>query len=653
MFLLGVCLAVLAAAEPITLANDAVQIRLGFPEEGRPGITAVSWPDSDKPLLASHTGAAEDAPLSLLPSQTGPAAWKESEDEFFRRAECERPLANETTLAYVVELARHGTLMRLHFRMTNHGAKPCSVESFPILNARWDVPGLRSIRGWRALQFTPVEEPFTSDNKLTWNSRIHSSDTRDNKSGMNPYWAVETDAGHLYFGLEWCGGWSAEIAGGHDVLDLKVLLPQQETQLTLAPGESIDGPAMLITAVRETDEAEARANWMRQRAALAAQLYPGPAPSYPWVYNNWYTTRFDVDAAFVKRQIENIAPYPFDSFVVDAGWYECCGTWTPDPAKFAQGELESMLRSVKPKGILPGIWTCPQFVRAPKDNLPPEVDQPPTFEKFINGYLLDLAGTGFSKTLVDHVAALRERFDIQWWKYDQILFSAHTRAGIMRNVIAFQDALKAVRAKNPDLVIENCQSGGRMTNELTVLATQTQWLKDGGNTGLQHARDNISVTLGAMEFIFPWASNRWTNNPDQIAPADDELLRYYCRSAMAGTWGVVADLAKISEHQRAIILRECTNYRRLNELKPGYLYDIVQPSAGAKAISVTFYNRAMDKAAAIIYRWDGEEAFDYPLHLRLDPAKPWHYEDVDAHQTTQEPTVHFPAARRSAVVFID
>src|SRR5581483_3686974 len=110
-------------------------------------------------------------------------------------------------------------------------------------------------------------------------------------------------------------------------------------------------------------------------------------------------------------------------------------------------------------------------------------------------------------------------------------------------------ALRAVRQANPDLFIENCQSGGRMINEFTLLLTQTSWLKDDNQVGLEHARANISTALGAMQFVFPWAALRFIYNLDQLNPDDDELTRLYCRSAMAGVWGTSTDLSQISQRQ--------------------------------------------------------------------------------------------------------
>jgi len=146
-------------------------------------------------------------------------------------------------------------------------------------------------------------------------------------------------------------------------------------------------------------------------------------------------------------------------------------------------------------------------------------------------------------------------------------------------------------------------------------------------------------------------------------PNDDELLRYYCRSAMPGTWGLVADLSKIEEHQRSIILREVDNYRRLNELKSDYLYEVQLPAPNAEAASITFYNRTRTKAAAIVYRWDAKGAFDHTLIFRLFASTPPTYriEDIDTGKFIEAASdllasrgipVLFARERLSAILFV-
>jgi alpha-galactosidase len=199
----------------------------------------------------------------------------------------------------------------------------------------------------------------------------------------------------------------------------------------------------------------------------------------------------------------------------------------------------------------------------------------------------------------------------------------------MRTVLAFQGALRAVRRANPDLIIENCQNGGHIINELTLLATQHSWLLDEPGSDLPDARSNIQVALGALEFMPPSAAYRWTNRLDEHGD-DDEFTRYYCRSAMAGVWGISTDLSAVSDHQRSVILNEIQNYRRLNNIKKYNHYEILQPADGADAASITFYADRSQEAAAIVYRWRGKAAFTQQLYFKgLDKSISYVITDTD------------------------
>ena len=154
-----------------------------------------------------------------------------------------------------------------------------------------------------------------------------------------------------------------------------------------------------------------------------------------------------------------------------------------------------------------------------------------------------------------------------------------------------------------------------MINELTLLACDTQWLRDGGHNGLEHARQNIEVALGAMNFVFPWAASRWTNNISRMDPNDEELIRFYCRSAMPGTWGIVDNLSALSTNPKNIILDEIENYRRLNEIKKDFLYDVLSPEDDKDAAGIVFYSKDQKSAAVLLFRWDKQGLIDEQVML--------------------------------------
>ena len=657
-----------SGAHAAELRNDSIRLGLDVTENGVPRISEASWLATGNKIFtaAETTGGFSDWLPEALTSTSGVTQthvrWYVSERSRYFRAVASRDFSDGLTVTWVVELAKTGTLFRVHVRMKNFGTQTLSVKWFPAWTAKWNVAdGAKWARWWQPLDFQPVEADLTSIGQIKLGSRLHSSDVVEN--GVNPYWIVGAKGARLYFGLEWCGGWDTKLEGTADGqgLSFSIRLPVEETQLELEPGETVEGPSVHITPTNELDEAGNRFVWMAQRQAFAQTLYGGPLPSFPLTYNTWYATHFDVDAGFLNRQLEAMAPYGFDAFIVDAGWYDRVGNWVPEADKFEPDELEGILRSIKDGGMRAGIWSCPQFVSAPS-SVPDKLEDPVYFEDFIDGYLLDLTDSDFTTRLTDHVTLLRDRYSADWWKYDQLLFTEQSRAGAMKNVLAFQQALKTVRQANPDLTIENCQSGGRMINELTLLATQTSWLQDGGDTGIDHARANIGVALGALEFIFPWSVYRWTNTFDQMDATDDEQTRFYCRSAMAGIWGISSDLAAIKTRQRTVILKEIENYRLLNEIKKDCRYEIRPPAAGRDTASVAFYGDGQN-AAVLLYRWDGVGAFQQKVTLgKLSEDLKYQVTDADTGFQTRVKgkklikkgvSVEFGGDRLSALLFIE
>lgn len=660
------------AAYTAELSNETIRLTLGRTATGLPLIEKAEWVETGS-LVFADLGATNEwgawLPEELIPGpedKIKSIGWRVTEDSHFFIAKTYRDLPSGIKIIWVVELAKQGSLFRLRVKLKNSSLQSQSIDWFPAWAAAWDAgESARWVRWWDSLSYRPTERDLSLDEKIELGSQLHSSDTPHD--GANPYWVVGGKNARLHFGIEWSGGWEANIKGTENGIAFSVRLPPEETQLALKPGELIEGPALIITPTNELDGISNRYVWMMERLRLARNLYGGPLPSFPLTYNHWYSIRLNVDSKFLRKQLSDMSPYGFDSFIIDAGWYDKVGSWQPDQTKFQPGEFEEILALIREQGVKTGIWSCPQFVSLDasldEGEIPPEIEQPVFFNSLAEGYLLDLANTDFKGMLTSHVSALRDRYQADWWKYDQDFFVKRSNAGLMRNVLAFQDGLRAVREQNPDLTIENCQSGGRMINEFTLLATQTSWLRDGGESGVEHGRTNISVALGAMEFIFPWAIYRWTNDLDNLDQNDDELTRFYCRSAMAGTWGISSDLSQITQRQRNVILKEIENYRRLNELKQNCIFDLRQPVSGGNVAGVTFYDPQHQRAAVLLYRWDRKGAFEENVTLNVEKSKAqFRITDADTGIKTKKRgknlvkngiNVSFSPTRQSALLFIE
>lgn len=645
------------------LSNDTLRLKLNVTREGIPVIAEAVWQATGQPVfrdIGTPEGLKAWVPDSLIPAQTTTPSWTITEGKDFATASATASLAKNILITWIVELPKQGQLIRLHVRLTNSGKKSQAIDSFPAWSAGWAVTGASQwVRWWRAVEYTRVEQPL-NDAGVSLGSRLYSSDDED--GGVNPYWAVGGPDSSIYFGLQWCGGWSANIRRANNGIKFSAGLPSEATQLMLSAGQMIDGPALLVTPIKGSDEISARATWMSQRQSLGQVLFHGPSPSFPLTYNHWYAVRRRLNDAFLNQQIAAMSPYSFDAFILDAGWF-AKGSWSPDPAKFQPKDFARIFASLKTNGIKPGLWSTPQYISSTNNEANLTLEKPPIHNRFLGGDLVDMSQDNFVDYVVGHVRALRTNYSVDYWKYDQPFFTKQSRAGLMRNVIGFQNALSAVRQSNPALTIENCMDGGRMINEFTLLATQISWLKDLGRVETPGPRGNISVALNALDFVFPWAALSFTVNLDSVDQTNDEQLRLYCRSAMAGVWGISTDLPSISARQQGIIVKEIANYRRLNRLKPACLYDLQLPTISADVAGVTFYGAEPANAGILLYRWQRKGAFDQRVKLtKLKPSLMYHVVDVDTGKDFTASgsdlignglTIAFNAQRLSALVFVE
>ena len=613
-----IAIAVVQCKRPnsITLKNDEFSLELAINSYGTPFIKKGCWLGSNQVAFhnARNDATLEDwLPQSLVPSDSVKRTPRHNIWRIEKKAGLSKAVAeitfNRLQVAWIVELQGKGSLFRMHVRLTNVGDKDIPVLWFPIWSSTWDLPSekTKTLTYWHALTYQPQTDSLKKNYTKNLFSKVYSSN-RYQSGGLLPYWRFDDNSNSLSFSLSWCGGWQAHISGNPDSFGIKITLPSEETQLVLKPDETIDGPIINVFADRHKNPVDWRANWLAQRQWLGNNLFQKPGNWQPLIYNHWYAVRFNLNNEFISRQLEAMQPYHFDVFVVDAGWYNRVGDWTPNRRLFRKGEFENALRQVRQNGIKVGIWSCPWLTTANDDSLPPETKEARFYNKFMNAYALDLAGIDFSSRLTEHIESLKKQFQISWWKYDQELFGERARQGKMKNVIALQTALAAVRQSFADLNIENCMSGGRMINEFTDQIAQSHWIRDGGRTGLEHARSNIREALGAIQLLSPLKVQRWTNRLDEIDEDDSELLKMYCRSAMIGVWGVSTDLRKITDKQRKVILNEIDHYRVLSKLKKSLTYDILYHADDADETGVIFYDQNRIKAGVLLFRWDNKES---------------------------------------------
>ncbi len=239
---------------------------------------------------------------------------------------------------------------------------------------------------------------------------------------------------------------------------------------TLAPGESFETPAALITVgAGGLDPVSQRLQdaHFRDPAAAGAPL--------PVLFNEYCATWGNPTEENVAKCVKALKGHGVDTFVIDAGWYgsadwwSCAGDWNVNPDKFPEG-IAKTAELIRRNGMRPGIWFEPENAgtgsAVARDH--PE-------------WLLTRCGTPvntgrlfFDFRNPDAVEYLRQSV-IRFLKdnsfgYIKIDYNDtiglgcddpdDPGEGLRRNMLAVQDFWRAIRREIPGIQIENCASGG-------------------------------------------------------------------------------------------------------------------------------------------------------------------------------------------------
>lgn len=199
----------------------------------------------------------------------------------------------------------------------------------------------------------------------------------------------------LFFGIGWTGQWSARFQRESSG-DLAVCAGIKRMRASLAPGEEIRTPAILVMAWQGADRDDGQNQFRRLLLEHYTPRIGGKTIVPPISAGAHGVIRFEqTTEANLLECIGNISLHGLqaDNFWLDAGWYSCpeapsgwdktTGTWVPDPLRFPNG-LRPVADAAKEQGmdflvwfeperVMPNTWLCenhPEWLLAPADFLP-------------------------------------------------------------------------------------------------------------------------------------------------------------------------------------------------------------------------------------------------------------------------------------------
>jgi len=436
--------------------------------------------------------------------------------------------------------------------------------------------------------FTLRQQELDMDERLTLGANGRSSEQ------TVPWIAIDSGPDIFYAGLMWSGAWSLEAQRTNLGIELTLGLPAMST----GSDHAIEGPHAFFGVAR----GDLRAASSAVRTFVMAGVRGGRPLNALVTYNTWFAYGARIDADRIREEMDGAAALGTELFVVDAGWYVGAGRegvfdfasglggWEVDTERFPEG-LRALTDYAHERGMKLGIWVEPERVALSTINRS-GLAQESWLAKNGGSYgSAETAQVCFASPqarqwvlaqvtrLIDEVAPDYLKWDNNFWiNCDR---SGHTHGqsdGNFSHVTGLYDVLAQLRARYPDLLIENVSGGGNRLDLGMMRYSDVGWMDDRSAPSV-----HVRHILGGLSAIFPPAyllSFVMDHEAEPLLEGSD--LPLYFRSRSTGVLGLCFRTGQFSDDDRAQMASEIEIYKSTREALGPAAATLLTPQAAAQ-----------------------------------------------------------------------
>jgi len=411
-------------------------------------------------------------------------------------------------------------VVRRYSRVTNHGNSPVGIEflSSAMLHGlaapedydrelrihvalnSWMAEGQ-----WHTLR--PSEMGFVENERTSWSeAQAGSVGSWSSERYLPMAMAENTRLGLTWFWqIEHNGSWHWEVsnvsARDNNADDVYAYLGGPDDLHSAAwkglkPGAAYETVPVAVGCVRGgfSEAVEALTRYRR----LACEKLRENNSRCPVIFNDymnclWGDPNQDKELPLIAAAAKAGCEY----FVIDAGWYadlhedwsQTIGAWEPSPTRWPRG-LKFVLDQIRHAGMIPGLWLEPEVAGA-KSSL---AKKPDNWFFVRHGkrvlknsrFLLDFRNPEVRAYLDQVIARIVNEYGVGYIKMDYNVDSLQgtelnadsVGQGLLEHNRAHLAWLNDVSDRHPELIIENCGSGGGRRDYAMLSRLQMQSMTD-------------------------------------------------------------------------------------------------------------------------------------------------------------------------------
>ena len=344
--------------------------------------------------------------------------------------------------------------------------------------------------------------------------------------------------------------------------------------------------------------------------------------------NSWEGLYFDINEERMLQMMDDIARFGGELFVMDDGWFgnkyqrnddsSTLGDWVVDRKKLPNG-LGVLVDAARQKGIKFGLWIEPEAVNTKSELF----ERHPEWALQTKGRELK-QGRGGTQVVLDMTNPQVQDFvfkmvddlltqypEIAYLKWDannsiQNVGSLYLPMAKQANVyvdyqLGLLKVLKRIREKYPNVVMQDCASGGGRANYGLLPYFDEFWVSD--NTD---ALQRVYIQWGTSLFFPANAMAQhinhcpYWNTGGRVIP-----VKFRCDVAMSGRLGIELQPKDMTDEERQQCTTCFSDYKALrNTIQTGNLYRLVNPYNRKGVASLMYVDDNSRQAVLFAYRTD-------------------------------------------------
>lgn len=410
-------------------------------------------------------------------------------------------------------------------------------------------------------------------------------------------------------------------------------------QMTLEPGQSFDAPPLAVAAAEGgfADAIAALQGYRRKACRPACRA----DQSQPVIFND-YMNCLQADPTEAKELplIDAAAQIGAEYYVIDAGWFggkgndwnHGLGDWIESPNRFDRG-LAWLCDHIRQKKMTPGLWL---EIEVASGNSRVFDDHGDDWFIVRDGarvqsggrYFLNFANPdvrAYAHGVVDRLVGdygigyIKNDYNADFGLGDNRR-TPSAGEGAMRALRGFYQWLDEVRANHPDLLIENCGSGGMRFDYGLLSRCHVQSTSDQTDY-----RRYPSIMAGSLAAGLPEQMCCWSY---PLADQDDEAVCMNLVTPMLCRWHLSGRIDLLTPGRLALVREAVAVYksrirRRIPSMTPFWPLPMRHVHQRGEYLAAGLQDRAGKRAFVSVYRMGANEpSITLPLaNLQLGGAE--------------------------------